>query len=228
MNKLFKECKKGIKANIVPGLILQAFAVSIVICYYNFDSVQSFCNSIAQMKEEHGYLFSALSTALFGGFLPFLYLIYSKRVTKKQMISHGLFYSLFWFLKGIEVDFFYRMQALLFGVETNFATISKKVLMDQFCYNLFYAGASMTLIYLWKDSEFSYKKLKESLSRETFTITIPAVIVSSWIVWVPATAIIYSLPSSLQLPLFNIVLCFFVLIVATLCTSEESLETIDA
>ena len=33
-------------------------------------------------------------------------------------------------------------------------------------------------------------------------------------VWTPATAIVYSLPTALQIPLFNLTLCFFVLLVS--------------
>ena len=38
--------------------------------------------------------------------------------------------------------------------------------------------------------------------------------ISAWIVWVPAVLIIYSLPANLQIPLFNLVLCFFSLVLA--------------
>jgi hypothetical protein len=38
--------------------------------------------------------------------------------------------------------------------------------------------------------------------------------VTTWVVWIPGTAIIYSLPSPLQIPLFNLTLCFFVILVS--------------
>ena len=37
---------------------------------------------------------------------------------------------------------------------------------------------------------------------------------TTWMVWTPATAIVYSLPTALQIPLFNLTLCFFVLLVS--------------
>jgi hypothetical protein len=33
-------------------------------------------------------------------------------------------------------------------------------------------------------------------------------------VWIPAVATIYSLPSALQVPLFNLVLCFWCLLIS--------------
>ena len=222
MAQLILECKKSIKSNLVPGIVLQTFAVTLVLLYYNLDSVKTACNDLAEFKTEHGYLFSAVSTALFGGLIPCLFMIYRGAISRKFWISHGMFFTLFWFYKGIEVDFLYRMQAVMFGDGTDFYTISKKVAFDQFVYNLFYACASITFCYMWKDNGFSIRKTREKTSRKTFTLTLPSVIVSTWIVWLPTTAIVYSLPSALQIPLFNIVLCFFVLLVATLTTEEKA------
>jgi hypothetical protein len=41
-------------------------------------------------------------------------------------------------------------------------------------------------------------------------------LLSSLGVWLPAVAIIYTLPTPLQLPLQNVVLCFFTLLLAHL------------
>lgn len=221
MTELISECKKGIKINLIPGLILQTFAITLVLLYYNSESVKNACNNLADFKTEHGYLFSAVSTSIFGGVLPWLFLSFRGTISKQQRLTHGIFFTLFWFYKGIEVDFLYRMQAEMFGNEVNFPTIVKKVAFDQFVYNLFYACASITICYMWKDSGFSLRKTKEQINRRTFTFTLPSVIVSTWVIWLPTTAIVYSLPSPLQIPLFNIVLCFFVLLVTTLCEKKE-------
>jgi hypothetical protein len=41
-------------------------------------------------------------------------------------------------------------------------------------------------------------------------------LIANFGVWVPAVAIIYALPTPLQLPLQNLVLCFFTLLLAHL------------
>jgi hypothetical protein len=40
--------------------------------------------------------------------------------------------------------------------------------------------------------------------------------VANWLVWIPALALIYSLPAALQFPLFSGVMCFFILILTLL------------
>lgn len=221
MSQLLTECKKSIKVNLFPGLILQAFAITLLVLYYNFEPVKELCNEIAATKTKYGYLFSGFSTALFGGLFPSLFLMYRGNIPKNQWLSHGLFFCLFWFYKGMEVDFLYRMQALMFGDGTDTATIVKKVAFDQFVYNFIYACASITFCYMWKDNGFSIKETKKKINKETFTVTLPSVILSTWIVWIPTTAVVYSLPSALQVPLFNIVLCFFVLMVSSI-TEDKS------
>ena len=47
---------------------------------------------------------------------------------------------------------------------------------------------------------------------------VPENLVSGWMVWIPAVSMIYILPASLQIPLFNIVLCFWSLVL-TLITA---------
>jgi len=112
VSKLVNECKKSIKVNLIPGLILQTFAVALLIMYYNVDAVKTLCNDIADLKTSYGYLFSGISTAIFGGLLPTLFMIYRGNIKKVFWLSHGLFFFLFWFYKGMEVDFLYRMQAV--------------------------------------------------------------------------------------------------------------------
>jgi predicted branched-subunit amino acid permease len=45
--------------------------------------------------------------------------------------------------------------------------------------------------------------------------------VTTWVVWIPGTAIIYSLPYPLQIPLFNLTLCFFVILVGVFSQKEN-------
>ena len=220
MKKLIDKSLAAMKANLLPGIILQLFALALVTCYFYIPSVNTFCGKIANIKQDYGFFFSGLSTAIFGGLIPFALLLLRKKISKELIISHGLFFFLFWFYKGIEVDALYRLQSLMFGNSNDALTITKKVFFDQLVYNFIYAAMAMTLLYHWKDCGFSFRKWKESLDREMFTETIPVILLSTWMVWFPATAIIYSLPENLQIPLFNIVLCFFVLLVSFLCDKE--------
>jgi hypothetical protein len=70
------------------------------------------------------------------------------------------------------------------------------------------------LAFVWKESSFSWKATKSRLGVEFLTFSMPVTLMSSWAVWTPAVAIIYCLPETLQIPLFNLVLCFWVLVLS--------------
>ena len=48
--------------------------------------------------------------------------------------------------------------------------------------------------------------------------TLPSVLLTNWLVWIPALALVYSLPAALQFPLFSIVMCFFILVVTVMAS----------
>jgi hypothetical protein len=203
-----------VKANLIPGLILQAFALVIVLSYFKTESVQSALDNVGRRKAEWGYLFSALSTAVFGGLVPYLVLLGTGRVHPKRKLSEALFYFLFWFYKGIEIDALYRLQAHLFGAEASATVVLAKVAVDQFIYNPIWGAPSQTAFFVWKDAGFSVAKARAKLAQSSLANRSLVVLVSIWAVWLPAVAIIYSFPSALQLPLFNLVLCFWCLLLS--------------
>ncbi|MBN1410301.1 MAG: hypothetical protein JW969_05615 [Spirochaetales bacterium] len=218
---------KGVKQNLLPGLILQVIAVSLILGYYMVPPMMDFLASVAVLKTNNGFLFSAVSTALFGGLIPYLLLLLTGQIQRGQELPQFFFYLFFWAYKGIEVDGLYTLQGVIFGTEPNFWTVVKKVLVDQFGYNVFWAAPTITLFFLWKDCQFSFRKLKGHLNKRLFTFKIPSLLLSAWIVWIPAVSIIYAFPQALQIPMFNIVLCFWVLMISFINRFNHDIDKVD-
>ena len=212
---LVSKIKHSFRKNLVPGLALQAMASLILLTYFFFEPSQKYFAQISEIKAKYGYWYSSIATALFGAVIPTLYLILSKRLNKNYA-GEIIGLSLFWGIKGIEVDALYTFQAYIFGDNNDFWTIFKKTCADQFIYSAFWASTSTTIFYLWKNEGYSWNRLKPHLNKDLFKIQIPALIFSNWMVWFPAVSIVYCLPLALQIPIFNLVLCFWVLIVAVL------------
>lgn len=216
MSRLVAHCIAGVKANVVPGLALQAIACAVLGGYYLVPEARGYYEWIAEVKVEYGYWYSMITTGVFGGLLPFLYLVSVGRVERSDFWGVGLFFLGVWSWKGIEIDFLYRMQALMFGSDTGTATVVKKVLFDQIVFCPFWSAPATALLYRWKDCGFSWRRFKRELDRDFFEMEVLGVLVAIWVVWIPGTAFIYSMPSPLQLPLFQLVLCFYVLLVSVL------------
>ena len=69
----------ALRTNFIPGLILQAFALLLLILYYASPGVQSAFNAVAAVKDQYGLLFSGVSTSICAGFIPFLFVAYQQR-----------------------------------------------------------------------------------------------------------------------------------------------------
>jgi hypothetical protein len=207
----------ALKQNILPGLVLQFFALAIVLVYFFVPGSQPLYSWFGVLKHDYGFAYAFIATAVFGGLIPFLYLYATKGLDKNRNL-YGLlfFYLVFWGLKGMEVDFFYQLQGMWFGYENTFKTIAQKTAVDQFIYSAFWAAPSITIVYLWVECGYDFRAWWAALDRKFFGVKIPTVILSNWMVWFPAVSIVYSMPQDLQIPLFNLVLCFWVLLLAVL------------
>lgn len=207
---------RGLRANVVPALVLQSFALCLVLGYFHVPAFGRVLGELGDLKVEWGYLFSSISTALFGGLFPFLVLFSTGRVAKARAMGELLFYLCFWFWKGAEVDALYRAQSWLFGSSPSAQVVAAKTALDQFVYNPLWAAPTQTLCFLWKDAGFSVPAMRERLRRQGMPLRVGTVLLSTWIVWIPTVAIVYSLPGPLQVPLFNLVLCFWCLLLSFL------------
>lgn len=207
----------ALKKNLLPGLVLQLFAASILVIYFFVPTAKPLFTLFGELKQTYGFGYSFIATALFGGLIPFLYLLLSKNLSPNRNIWGLLvFYILFWGLKGMEVDLFYRLQADWFGTGSDVKTIATKMAVDQFLYSALWAAPSITIVYLWMEYNWNLAEAKKAMTKEFFCVKIPTVILSNWLVWIPAVCVVYAMPGELQIPLFNLVLCFWVLLLAVL------------
>ena len=210
------EALEAARANLIPGLALQAFALALVLAYYLHPPAREALDAVAGLKQRAGYLYSLVSTAVFGGLIPFVWLRLHPATRAFTPPSHGLFLLGFWAFKGVEVDVLYRAQGWIFGNDQGFSTVTSKVLVDQFVYNPLYAVPLGILVWHWKETGFSWAAMRRLDLAAFLRANFPKALLATWSVWIPAVALIYSLPATLQIPLFNIVLCFYCLLFASL------------
>lgn len=224
--------------NALPGLFLWIFASAIVAGYFLWEPVTVALDALGRLKARGGFLYSAISTSLFGGLIPFLWRSASRARAAARAHATGvalpaplwtvpawqaaLFLCVFWAWKGIEVDLLYRAQALVFGDGARFAVIAPKVAVDQFVYNPLWAAWTQVVAYWWLERGFrpapgEARQLLREMGSRSVTI-----LISTWGIWIPMVSIIYAMPASLQIPLFNIVLCFWGLMLASLSREKRA------
>lgn len=211
------------RALLGPGLVLQGAALALVLTYYFVPAAAGFFATLGRWQTEGGFAFSAVSTAVCGGVIPFLFLRAHRDTRATHPWSHLGFFIAYWAWKGAEVDLWYRSLAWVFGHDHAVRTIVSKILADQFAYNPFYAAPCGNLFFAWKDAGFRWGPvLADIRAGGWYRRRVLPVLISVWCLWIPVVACVYSLPSPLQMPLFNIVLCFWSMLFAHITSRQAA------
>ena len=221
MHIIFQKGLNAAKKNAGPGFLLQGVALTLVLLYYFHAPTHQLLLKIPGIKQEMGLFFPILVTAFFGGLIPFLFMAARKEIPCGQAVSNLLFLLGFWAFNGLTIDFLYKAQAVMFGDHPDVATVIKKVCFDQFVFSAFWSAPFTTVVMHWKHCGFSFRTAKEHFSRDILTVELPSILFAIWAVWIPTVAIIYCLPLALQFPLFNLVLCFWSLMLMALNDGEK-------
>jgi hypothetical protein len=213
---------RAARAHLVPGLVLQALAIALVVAYYRHAPTHAALDSLAAFRERTGWLYGIVATALFGGVLPFVYLKLDPATRGRYTLAQGAFLLVFWSYKGFEVDLWYRVLNHVVGPGHGAATVATKMFLDQFVYCPVWAVPSEALLYLWCETHFDTARVRADFRASGWYArrSLP-LLIGNLGVWLPAVCAIYALPLPLQLPLFNLVLCFFTLMLAHMVQRGE-------
>lgn len=214
-------------ANAVPAVLLWVTGSAIVAAYYLWPAARPVFDQIAAWKDSLGLLYAMISTAFFAGLVPFLMQGLQRSDTQKWSAAYFFYMLLFWGIKGVEIDLLYRGQAWLFGEGRDWATLAQKTAVDQLVYVTLWGGPTMVLGMLLAHSDFSLERMRFHLRPGWYRRLVLPVVIPNWLVWVPAVMLIYMLPTALQLPVQNVVLCMWVLMVMFM-TSEQDKPEADA
>lgn len=224
----FRQAVMAAKANLLPAMFLWAVAGAIILAYYKHEPTQGVLDRLAELKTHWGYAFSAISTGIIGGLWPLVF----------QRVGRGCglrgfhieswwslpFMAGFWAYRGVEIDALYRLQGLMFGTQPTAWVLIRKTAVDQCLYVTIWAIPTMVAAYLWKDCGYSLRRTVRTLGRGWYLRRCVPILLANWVVWIPAVVVIYSLPPGLQMPVMNINLCLFVLLVMFLTHDDREIE----
>lgn len=211
------------RQNRVPCLVLNIFALALVVSYYQIPALAGFWESLGAFKTRSAFAFSCISTMFAAAIMPTCIQRLMGTLPREGGAKRLVLLMLFWGYRGMEIDLFYHLQTWLFGDGHDAATLVKKVLVDQFIMSPIWFVPTYVIALRWVELGGSWRRTRPTLNREFWTRTCPTVLITNWLVWIPALALVYSLPAALQFPLFSVVMCFFILVV-TVMTREKNVE----
>lgn len=211
----YEKAVAGTKANLLPGLLLQALMLVFFCLYISHEGTRHFLANIADIKREAGYSFAFISYVIAAAFLPELLRVaffQDGRITRAN-IWNFLTAAPFWGCIGILIDVFYRLQMSWFGAGNGIGTILTKMAVDQFIFSPFICLPLTLAYFIWRDAGFRIGPA----ARDIFSISfitdrgIPSQ-VAGWMIWIPGVSLVYFVPSDLQIPVATLIQTFWVLV----------------
>lgn len=208
------------RLNRVSCAVLNTIAVALVVSYYQVPALAGFWESLGALKTRWSFAFSCGSTVFAAALLPTFIQWAQGVLPAGERARRLVLLMLFWGYRGMEIDLFYRLQGVIFGHGNDAATLVKKVAFDQFVMSPLWFVPTYVVALRWVEMGGSWSRTRPTLDREFWLRTCPTVLVTNWLVWIPALALVYSLPAALQFPLFSVIMCFFILVV-TMMTRRQ-------
>eukprot|EP00429_Kryptoperidinium_foliaceum_P079925 CAMPEP_0176227566 /NCGR_PEP_ID=MMETSP0121_2-20121125/22830_1 /TAXON_ID=160619 /ORGANISM="Kryptoperidinium foliaceum, Strain CCMP 1326" /LENGTH=309 /DNA_ID=CAMNT_0017566843 /DNA_START=1 /DNA_END=930 /DNA_ORIENTATION=+ len=214
LREVFASVKQAARQNRIGAAISFVVGVALVLSY-NFGGAgaRKGFNWLEKVQAEGGIPFSALATAVFGGFFPCVCQLALGKLPK-PFYKHFIFQTALWAALGAAVNRLYFYQGELFGNGTDAVTVVKKVLFDQFVWNPFMATPVVAPCYRWKDHGFTLRECRKVFEPRAMALSYCSMLLSVWVTWIPGTAVVYMFPTALQVPSFNVILFMYAVLIA--------------
>lgn len=197
------------KTNRLPMAVLWTIAAILAVSYYCVPPVARALVPLADWQTKWGSWAGAANQMFFCGVVPGLFMLLVKAVRPDRVLPKFALQTLWSGMWGAVYFWFYALQSRMFGAGHGWQTLLAKTVFDQFAWTPFVAVPLNGAFYLWMGSGFSFAALASRL-RAGFvrTVVLPN-LVSSWCVWIPTVAAVYSFPSELQVQVLGLVCAFW-------------------
>ncbi|MCW1926508.1 hypothetical protein OKA05_28410 [Luteolibacter arcticus] len=216
---------RAVRANVVPGLIVQGAMVVLLVLYYFHPPSHGVFVRLAETKAAWGFGYSVLAAAVAGALVPeLLRIVINQRGRVMQKNFEELLFTVpFWGGMGFVVDVFYRYQAQWFGDEPLASVVIPQVLVDQFLYNPLFAAPVTVWLFAWKNR--GYRMTRDFFTARYYRGHIVPALFATWGVWIPVVTVLYLLPEPVQIPLFSLALSLWAILYAWMSDEQARRAT---
>jgi len=209
------------RENFVPGVFLWIVAAALVVAYYNSDTLRDWLVTVGDWKTRYGFRYTMVSSALFCGLFPWLFRMALPTLRPKRPLAELVHGTTYWALICCTADWFYQFQAWFWGDSREPHIVAIKTACDMLGYTPLIAAPCNALSHLWRDCGFSWTATRTSFQGAFYRNVVLPNLVPNWLVWTPGIAIVYCLPSTLQLPMANLIGCFWALLCVTIAAKSR-------
>ena len=190
--------------------------VLVVVAYYRLPEARPWFDRLGALKQSAGYAYTVVAAVIAGALMPAVFklgLLERRRPTWKDT-GDTVFAAGFYAVNSLCVDVLYHWQTVWFGAAATFPILLRKVAVDQFIYNPVFSAPFAVACFAWKNGHYSFRALTDLLAPGAYRRRVMPTLLATWLVWIPVVAVLYSLPSPLQIPAYSVALCFWALMLA--------------
>ncbi len=187
----------------LPASLVLLGALALVVAYYHVPAVAALLDRVGAARSSGGYVFAAWFTALTSGLIPWLMRMALPALRPAHPVADLAHSAVWWAIMGVVVSSFYELLAVVFGSVPTPGVVVAKVLADMFVFTVLVGAPANALSHLWKDLGWDVAAFREALRPGWYRRIVVPNLVTNWAIWGPGTAIFYSLPVELQLPVAN-------------------------
>ena len=201
----------AVRDNRVPMVILWCLAGLLVVGYYSVSSISASLEPLARWQTEDGWVAAFLNRFFFCGVVPGVFLYAARSIRPRLPFATAFAQGVWGGLSGIVYDIFYRWQSARFGSGIDFATLLKKLAVDQFVITPLVIAPLNVLVFFWISRGFSFAHFRSEFPRPFLTRALLPNLVTNWCVWIPVVLAIYAFPLALQVQVSGFACAFWAL-----------------
>lgn len=213
---------QSLKSNWLPALGIWVFGSLVVYAYYAGGIVYETALGVLELRERFGIIYPICSMVVFGALIPTLTQLLL-RPSERRTALHRLPYIIpFWAYKGVEIEYFYKLQSQIFGSEPSALIVAAKVAVDQFVYNPILGAITLCLYLRWvaiRTGELPAGT--QAVPKGWYTRLVVPLLVATWALWIPAVSLVYMMPTALQLPVSNLILVLWSLMLVFMSKQDS-------
>lgn len=194
---------EALKRFWAPFVLIQLGAAALVLAYYLVPEVRSFADEIGVLKNRFGLLFSATGGFLAGGVVPEIAKALTGKIKKfdGKWLRDAAFGGLIYLVVAVEVDLFYRLQAILFGTGVDPLTVAIKTAVDMGLFAPLLCMPSGVVLCDLRDERWRPLPAIRRISWPWYRSRVIPTLIPGWGFWIPFLLCVYAMPLPLQLPL---------------------------
>lgn len=230
IDRLLILCRPGITAYRSYWrifLIIQLCAAAFVFCYYQSSQLQAAMEGLVELQGRYGLLFAAVTTSLSGAIVPELLKLRFRPPGIPPLSLGGWFHRAAMMASaGIMVHLFYQAQAWMFGSGNAPSILAAKILFDQLFFTPVVAIPFLVTWFLFHENGYRPTRVLHSWNRKTLAHRAFPMWVTCLTFWPFTLIFVYSMPVTLQFPLFLFANTAFSLVMLFVAANDQ--QYIDA